>query len=160
MHNLISIDLLRIGYGTEDVYHMDDIGLFYRAQPNKTLIRVTFQMMSLNAHFKSQKWKVLLIMDNYATHSPRHVGRGQSFGFSILKLSNITIVFLSPNVTSVVQPLDHGRIAPSIQYKKQQIKNGFSLSLILLLLTFINTIPKARHAIMQWHHQGRRLIAS
>jgi hypothetical protein len=37
VHNLISIDLLCIGYGTEDVYHMDDIGLFYHAQPNKTL---------------------------------------------------------------------------------------------------------------------------
>ena len=32
-------------------------------------------MMSLNVHFKSQKRKVLLIMDNYATHSLENVGR-------------------------------------------------------------------------------------
>jgi len=74
-------------------------------------------MMTLNVHFKSQKWKVLLIMHNYATHSPKHVGRGESFGFSTLQLSNIFIVFIPPNVTSVIQPLDHGITAPSIQYK-------------------------------------------
>ena len=60
--------------------------------------------MSLNVHFKSQKWKVLLIMDNFATHPLEHVSRGESFGF--MQLSNIIIYFLPPNVTSVVQPLD------------------------------------------------------
>ena len=63
-------------------------------------------MMNANIHFKSQKGKVLLIMDNLATHSFKHVDRGESFGFSTLQLSNITIVFLPPNVTRVVQPLD------------------------------------------------------
>ena len=38
-------------------------------------------MMSLNVHFKSQKRKVILIMDNYVSHSLEHVGRGESFGF-------------------------------------------------------------------------------
>ena len=41
-------------------------------------------MMSLNVHFKSQKWKVILIMENFVTHSLKHVGRGESFGFSTL----------------------------------------------------------------------------
>ena len=49
---------------------------------------------------------MLLIMDNYATHSLKHVGRGQSFGISTFQLRNITIAFQPPNVTSVVQPLD------------------------------------------------------
>ena len=38
-------------------------------------------MMSLNVHFKTEKRKVILIMDNYVSHSLEHVGRGESFGF-------------------------------------------------------------------------------
>ena len=37
--------------------------------------------MSLSVHFKSQKQKVLLIMDKFATHSLEDVGGGESFGF-------------------------------------------------------------------------------
>ena len=77
------------------------------------------RMMSLNAHFKSQKWKVLIIVDNYVTRSLEHVGKGESFGFPTLQFSNVIIVFLSPNVTSVVQPLDQGIITSfKVQYKK------------------------------------------
>jgi hypothetical protein len=39
-------------------------------------------MMSLNVHFKPQKQKALLVIDNYATHSLEHVDKGNSFGFS------------------------------------------------------------------------------
>ena len=89
--------------------------------------------MSLNVHFKSQMWKVLLIRDNYATYLLKHVGRHDSFGFSTLQFKNITDAFLPPNVTSVVQPLDHGIMASSIQQRKN-FGNETSLSLILLLL--------------------------
>ena len=49
-------------------------------------------MMSLNVHFISQKRKVFKFMDNHATHSLRHVGKGESFGFSTLQLNNNIIV--------------------------------------------------------------------
>ena len=77
---------------------MDDINVFEN------------WMMSLNVHIKSQKWKVFWNMDNSATYSLKHVGRGESFGFTTLQLSNIIIVVVPPNVTSVVQPLDWGII--------------------------------------------------
>ena len=66
-------------------------------------------MTSLNVYFKNQRRKVLSIMDNFATH----VGRGESFGFSTLKLSDITISIRPSNVTSVVQPLDQGKLLHS-----------------------------------------------
>jgi hypothetical protein len=67
--------------------------------------------MSLDVHSKSQKQKVLLIINNIATPSLKHVGRGESFGFSTLQWSNIFISFIPPNVTSMIQPLDQGLIA-------------------------------------------------
>ena len=77
-------------------------------------------VMSLNVHFKYLKRKVLLIMNNYVTRSLTQVGKGESFGLSTLQLSNIIIVFLPPNVISVVQPLDQGIITPfKVRYKKR-----------------------------------------
>jgi hypothetical protein len=73
--------------------------------------------------FQISKAKGTLIMDNYATHSLKHVGKGESFSFSTLQLSNITIIFLLPNVTNVVQPLDQGIIASfKVQYKKKLLE--------------------------------------
>jgi hypothetical protein len=44
---------------------------------------------------------------------------GKFHGFSTLEMNNMTLVFLPPNVTTVVQPLNQGIIVSSkIQYKK------------------------------------------
>ena len=52
-------------------------------------------MMILNVHFKSQKWKLLLIMDNYAIHSLEHVGRDKPFWFFILVVEQYYYCFLT-----------------------------------------------------------------
>ena len=49
-------------------------------------------------------------MDKFVIHSFEHVGRDESFWFSILQLSNVTIAFLPPSVTSVIRPLNQGVI--------------------------------------------------
>ena len=59
-------------------------------------------MMSLTVHFKSLKRKVHLIMNNYVKHSLKHVGWGDSCGFSLLQFNDIIIAILPPNVTSLV----------------------------------------------------------
>jgi hypothetical protein len=67
-----------------------------------------------NRFFTRRKRKVLIIMDNASSHA---VDNGQGVvtdeeeGFKQLKLSHVTMLFLPPNVTSVVQPLDQGVIA-------------------------------------------------
>jgi hypothetical protein len=62
-------------------------------------------------------------MDIYATHSLKHVGRGESFGFSASQLNNIFIAFLPPNVTSVMQHLGQGMVVSfKVGYKNKLLK--------------------------------------
>jgi hypothetical protein len=46
-----------------------------------------------------------MISDNASSHVVSSAKVGKSHGFSTLELSNMTLVFLPPNVTSVVRPL-------------------------------------------------------
>ena len=75
-------------------------------------------------------------MNNFGIHSLKHVGKGESFDFSTLQLSNNVIAFIPSNLTSVVQPLDH-EINCFIQNSVygRRFWNGLSLDVILLLLT-------------------------
>ena len=47
-----------------------------------------------------------MILDNVSSHVVSSARVGKSRGFLTLELSNMTLVFLPSNVTSVVQPLD------------------------------------------------------
>jgi hypothetical protein len=61
-----------------------------------------------------------MISDNASSNVVSSTKVGKSCGFSTLELSNMTLILLPPNVTSVVQPLDQGIIASfKIQYKKK-----------------------------------------
>jgi hypothetical protein len=80
-------------------------------------------MQKLNNHFKGQDCKILLIMDNASCHSLFGVQQKQWSGFMALPMTNVTIVFLPPNCTSVVQPLDQGIIAPfKLRYKSKLLE--------------------------------------
>ena len=59
-----------------------------------------------------------MILDNASSHVVGFAKVGKSCGFSTLELSYMTLVFLPPNIQSVVQPLDQGIIASfKIQFK-------------------------------------------
>jgi hypothetical protein len=52
-----------------------------------------------------------MLLDNASSHVVSSAKVGKSHDFSTLGLNNMTLVFLPPNVTSIVQPLDQGIIA-------------------------------------------------
>ena len=60
-----------------------------------------------------------MILDITSSHILSFAKVGKFCGFSTFELNNMTLVFIPPNVTTVVQPLDQGIIASfKIQYKK------------------------------------------
>jgi hypothetical protein len=64
-----------------------------------------------------------MTLDNASSHVVSSAKVGKPRGFSTLELSNMTVVFLPPNVTIVVQPLDQGMLASfKIQYKKKLLR--------------------------------------
>ena len=66
---------------------------------------------------------MILILNNASSHVVSTAKVGKSRGFSTLELSNMTLAFLPPNVTSVVQPLDQGILVSfKIQYKKKLLR--------------------------------------
>jgi hypothetical protein len=66
---------------------------------------------------------VIAILDSTSSHVVSFAKVGKSRGFSTLELSNMTLAFIPPNVTSVFQPLDQGIIASfKIQYKNKLLQ--------------------------------------
>ena len=66
---------------------------------------------------------MIMILDNTSSHVVSFAKVGKSYGFSTLELTNMVLVFLPPNVTSVVQPLDQGIITSfKIQYKNELLR--------------------------------------
>jgi hypothetical protein len=64
-----------------------------------------------------------MLLDTAFSHVVSSAKVGKSRGFSTLRLSNMTLVFLPPKATSVVQPLDQGIIASfKIQHKKKLLQ--------------------------------------
>ena len=62
-------------------------------------------------------------MDNASCHSLYGVQHKQLSGFMTLPITNMSVVFLPPNCTSVVQLLDQGIIvAFKLQYKSKLLE--------------------------------------
>ena len=94
-----------------------------------------------------------MILDNASSRVISSAKVGKSCGFSTLELSNMTLVFLPPNVTSVVQPLDQGIIASfKIQYKKKLLQWVLSQYDDATLKDLRKVVPNIKHAIM-WSYE-------
>jgi hypothetical protein len=94
-----------------------------------------------------------VILDNASSHVVSSTKVGTSRGFLALQLSNVTLVFLPPNATIVVQPLDQGVIASfKIQYKKKLLRWVLSQYDDATLKDLRKVVPNIRQAIM-WSYE-------
>ena len=90
-----------------------------------------------------------MILDNASSHVVSSAKVDKSCGFPTLELRNMTLVFLPPNVTSVVQPLDQGIIASfKIQYKKKLLQRVLSQYDDATLKDLRKVVPTIIQAIM------------
>ncbi|GFT59561.1 tigger transposable element-derived protein 1 [Trichonephila clavipes] len=107
-------------YSADQVFNADETGLYWKKLPNRNYIAKGEKTASgLKAKGeaymkgKSLDFKVLLIVDNAASHPQ-------------LEHPNVQLVFLPPNTTSLIQPLDQGIIAT---FKKYYIKTTYKFIL-------------------------------
>ena len=85
----------------------------------------------INLKMKSQNRKIILLIDNAGCHSPIQF---ESF-------SNVTVKFLPPNMTSVIQPLDAGIInAVKGRYRKKLVMVCIACPFVLFVLVEFHSI--------------------
>ena len=79
-----------------------ELGFFYRNNKKAWMTSLIFQewLQLFDSRMKRQNRRVLLLLDNAPTHGVKNVA-----------LSNVTVLFLPPNTTSRIQPMDAGIIA-------------------------------------------------
>ena len=85
----------------------------YRAQKKSWMTGVLFEewVRKLDSSFRTQNRKVPLLIDNYPAYP------------EIKNLTNINLIFLPPNTTSVLQPMDQGVIRSlKAHYRKKVVR--------------------------------------
>ena len=97
----------------------------YRSNKTAWMTSALFQeyIYQINTDLRISKRNILLLLDNAPCHflSSNYAFVGKVFGLSIALLSNVMIVYLPANTTSLLQPLDQGVIAVFKQLYKQQL---------------------------------------
>ena len=66
---------------------------------------------AVNSRMAAQRKHILMLMDNASSHRISSIALEKIHGLDLFKLSNVLVVYLPPNTTSKVQPLDAGIIA-------------------------------------------------
>ena len=92
-------------------------GFYYRWNKKAWMTTILFQewLLKFDVDMRKQQRQVLLLLDNAPTHAVQ-----------TLDLTNVTVMFLPPNTTSHIQPMDAGIIAA---FKKRY--RSFQLSMAL-----------------------------
>jgi hypothetical protein len=100
--------------------------------------------------------KIAIICDNSATHVIPDSEEADEHGIRVINLSNIKLVFLPPNVTSHVQPLDQGIIASfKAHYRRYVVQ--WIIAEAQKPANAENTLSAMRptfYQMMQWIHRA------
>lgn len=94
-----------------------ELGYYYRWNKKAWMTSLLFQQWveDFDQDMRKQQRQVLMLLDNAPTHAVKS-----------LELTNVTVMFLPPNTTSLIQPMDAGIIAA---FKKRY--RSFQLGLAL-----------------------------
>lgn len=76
---------------------------------------------AVNSRMASQRKHILMLMDNASSHRVPTIALEKIHGLDSFKLSNVLVVYLPPNTTSKVQPLDAGIIAAFKQHYRTHL---------------------------------------
>ncbi len=98
---------------------LNNLGVFYRANKSAWLTKTIFleYLTHINEEMVLQNRKILVLIDNAPGHK-------------INSLSNIKLMELPPNTTSIIQPLDQGIIKAFKNHYRNQLNNFLLVKLL------------------------------
>lgn len=93
---------------------LNNLGVYWHSNKKAWMTSSIFEewLVLFDKKMKNQSRKVLLVLDNATCHS------------NLSELSNVKLLFLPPNTTSKLQPLDHGVIKCfKVEYRKCALRH-------------------------------------
>ena len=123
----------------------------YRAQKKSWMIGVLFEewVRKLDASFRAQSRKVALLIDNCPAHP------------EIKNPTNINLIFLPPNTTSVLQPMDQGVIRSlKVHYRKKVVRLCIKAVESNKPLPKISILQAIKHLVSSWNAVSKETIVN
>ena len=114
----------------------------YRAQKKSWITGVLFEELvrKLDSPFRDQSRKVALLIDNFPAYP------------EIKNLTNINLIFLPPNTTSALQPMDQGVIRSlKAHYRKKVVRLCIKAVESNKLLPKISILQALKHLASSWN---------
>jgi len=123
----------------------------YRAQKKSWMTGDLFEewVRGLDTSFRAQNRKIVLLIDNCPAHP------------EINNLTNINLVFLPPNTTSVLQPMDQGVIRSlKAHYRKMVVRLCIKALEGAKSLPKISILQAMKHLVSSWNAVSKETIVN